>query len=93
MACRRQRKTEHGVTDFDALLEAIKSIKINGISIRKAAAANNIPQKSMCRYVKKFDERVDDINGYSDDQLLPILRGIASYENVGAAQQVCLLFA
>lgn len=74
--------------DFDALLNAIKSIKIHKNSIRKAGAANNINFISLSRYVKKFDQKVADIKDISDEELKQVLRGIASYGNVAAAHSV-----
>lgn len=88
MASRRARKTEHGVTDFDALLTAIKLIKIGNISIRKAAASNGIPDKSLTRYTKKFDQQVEDIKNHNDEELLEILRGIASYKTLSTSKMV-----
>lgn len=88
IACRRKRTTEQGISDFDALLNAIKCIKIGESSIRKAGLTNNIPDRSLSRYLKKFNEKVEDITGYTDEQLLQILRGIASYKNVAAAHSV-----
>lgn len=90
MSNHRKRKTEHGIKDIDALLSAIKSIKINNVSIRKAAAANNINDRSLTRYKKKFESHVENIMDHSDDELLQILRGIASYQNC-AVHQVCLI--
>lgn len=82
MSNHRKRKTEHGVTDFDALLSAIKAIKINNVPILRAALANNIPERSLNRYKKKFEEQVENIKDYGDEQLLEILQNIASYKKV-----------
>lgn len=61
MTNRKARKTDHGVKDFDELLEAIKSIKIEPkVSIRKAAASIGIPYQNLSRYVKKFENEVSD---------------------------------
>ena len=88
----RPRKSDRGVSDFDALLNAIKSIKISNVSIRQAAATNEIPYRSLARYKLKFDEVVEDIHDQSDEQLLNVLRDIASYKNVAKAQMVCDLY-
>lgn len=82
------KKDEKKDFDFDAVLNAIKSIKINHVSIRKAAAANGIPDRSLTRYSQKFDAHVKDINDYKDEQLLEIIRGIASYKIVATAHTV-----
>lgn len=87
----KEKTTEHDDFDFSALLNAIKSIAINNVSIRKAAAANGIPDRSLTRYKKKFDVKVKDIKAYNDKELLGILHGIASYKNVSAAQMVYFL--
>lgn len=89
MTSRRSRKTDRGVKDFGELLDAIKSIKIEPkTSIRKAAASIGIPFQSLSRYVSKFDEQVPDITAVPDNDLLAIVRQIASYKNVGTAQMV-----
>lgn len=96
MSNHRKRKTERGVNDFDALLSAMKSIKLNNVSIRKAAAANDIPERSLNRYKMKFDEQVENIKDHNDEELLQILRGIASYKNcavhmVGIEHECCFV--
>ncbi|XP_031637668.1 uncharacterized protein LOC116350086 [Contarinia nasturtii] len=79
MANRRERKTDHGVSDFDALLNAIKAIKIEKKRIRPTARAYSISKTSLTRYVEKLDKEVADISKLSDVELLAILRRIASY--------------
>lgn len=74
--------------DFVTLLNAIKSIKINKVSVSSAAAANGIPERSLNRYSKKFDEKVADITAYSDEHLLQILQSIASYKAVADSHTV-----
>ena len=80
MAARRMRKTERGITDHDALLAAIRSIIINNVSASRAEKALNINVKSFNRYVSAFRAEVPDITALSDDELLNVVRRIATYE-------------
>lgn len=86
MVYNRKRKTDRGVTDYEALLNAIKAIKINKDSVTRAGEANYIPGRSMRRYSTKFDEKVANIADHSDEELLQILRGIASYDNCAVSK-------
>ena len=79
MANRRQRKTEHGISDFDTFLNAIKAIKVEKKSIRSTAHDYSIDKSSLSRYVKKLDKEVPDITKVSDADLLVIVRRIGSY--------------
>ena len=79
MANRRQRKTEHGISDFDTFLNAIKAIKVEKKSIRSTAHDYSIDKSSLSRYVKKLDKEVPDITKVSDANLLVIVRRIGSY--------------
>lgn len=88
MAARRPRKSDRGVKDFVSLLNAIKSIKIEKKSIRKASVAYELPLKSLARYIQKFDAEVPDISKESDQKLLEIVQRIASYANTSEAHAV-----
>lgn len=79
MAARRPRTTDRGVKDFNALLDAIKAIKVENTSKTSTAKAHNIDMRSLSRYIKKFDAVVPDINAVTDDELLKVVREIASY--------------
>lgn len=79
MASRRPRKSDRGVTDYNALLRAIKDIKVENKSIRSTASAFKIDKSSLSRYVTKFDKIVSNINDVSDADLLEIVQSIASY--------------
>ena len=79
MAARRSRKSEHGIKDFEALLDAIKAIKISNKSRKSTAKAYNIDMRSLGRYVRKFDAAVPDITAVTDDELLEVVHQIASY--------------
>lgn len=76
---RRARKTDHGITDFDALLKAIKEVKVDKNPIKRTARTYNIPSSSFLRYIKKFDDEVPDITQVSDDVLMKIVKKVASY--------------
>ena len=73
MANRRKRSTEHGITDYDALFNAIKDIIINKRSKKSTAAAYKINRTSLLRYVAKFTAEVPDILAVSDDELLKVV--------------------
>lgn len=88
-AGRRPRKTNHGVKDFQALLHAIKCVKIHTKSVNSAAKAFNLNRISLGRYLVKFDAEVPDITKVSDDKLLEIVRRIGSYANTAQAHTVC----
>lgn len=74
-----KRKTDQGVSDFDALMRAIKEIKVNKKPITTVARAYNVPKSSMFRYIKKLDAIVPDIAELDDDELTSKIREIASY--------------
>lgn len=76
---RRQRKTNNGITDFGALLEAIKEVKVDKKPKKTIARAYNIPKSSFIRYIQKFDKEIPDITEVSDYVLLQTIRKIASY--------------
>lgn len=67
-----------GVTDFDALLKAIKEIKIDNKSLRATCKAYNIPRTSMSRYVGKLDAKFPDISAVNDAALIKELRSMTS---------------
>lgn len=92
MASRHSRKTQRGVIDHEALLDAIKSVNINKVSMRTAAAVNNLKLTSFHRHVAKFNAEVPDISAVPNDQLLEIVRRIGSYSNTGLAHSVCYFY-
>jgi len=57
MAARRPRKTDRSIKDFQALLNAMKAIKIDKKSRKSTAQAYNINMRSLGRYVQKFDAK------------------------------------
>jgi len=67
----RKRSTEHGITDYDALLNAIKDI--NKRSKKSTAAAYKISRTSLLRYVAKFTAEVPDILAAFDDKLSKVV--------------------
>jgi len=73
MASRRKRSTEHGITDYDVLLNAIKDFIINKRSKKSTAAVYKISRTSLFRYVAKFTAEVPDILAVSDDELLKVV--------------------
>jgi len=68
MASRRKRPTEHDITEYDVLLNAIKNIIINKRSKKSTAAEYKISRISLLRYVAKFIAEVSDILTVSDDE-------------------------
>lgn len=79
MASRRPRKTDRGIMDYDALLNAIKAHIIEKKSKKSTANQFNISMRSFGRYLDKFKAEVPDITLVSDDDLLKVVRRIASY--------------
>lgn len=80
MAARRQRTSDRGVKDFDALVTAVKAIKIAKQHLRPVATRYGIPKSSLGRYISKFDEQVEDITVLDDDQIKNVLRKIAAFQ-------------
>lgn len=72
-------KCRTGVTDFDALLKAVKDIKNEKMSLRAAAKAYNIPRTSLGRYMTKINTKIPDISVVDETKLLKELRSITSY--------------
>ena len=60
------KNTETKAIDYDALVNALKAIKISKQSIRVAAAAFGMSKTSLARYVKKFDDEGKDIANMTD---------------------------
>lgn len=60
--------------DYNALLSAIKDVKINGFKRRTTARAYNIPKTSFIRYLDRLDDEVLDITALTDADLLQMLR-------------------
>lgn len=93
MASRRPRKSDRGVTDYNALLSAIKDIKVEKKSIRSTASAFKIDKSSLSRYVTKFDKIVSNIEDVSDADLLEIVHSIAFYSAPKQVQATHLLIS
>ena len=68
-----QRKTEHDISDFDALLNAIKAIKIGKKSIRSTTRDYSIDKSNFLLYVKKLDKELPDITKVSDVELMAVV--------------------
>lgn len=79
MASRRQRITDRGITDHNALLHAIKAVIIDKKSKKGTAKQFNISMRSFGRYLDKFKGLVPDINAVGDDECLKVVRRIAKY--------------
>ena len=62
--------TERGITDYDALLDAIIEVVVNKKKIKTAARLYNIPHTSFDRYIKKFEQKFPDISEMIHDELL-----------------------
>lgn len=93
MTSRKPRKTDRGLKDFEALLNAIRSIKIDKKSVISAATAYDIKRTSLTRYIAKFDEVVPDISVVPDDELLKIVQRISTpYADTSKALLVRLNF-
>ncbi|KAL1516835.1 hypothetical protein ABEB36_000682 [Hypothenemus hampei] len=73
------RKTDHGITNFNALVAAIKDVKLANKSIRSTAKSYNIPKSSLARYIQKASVEIEDISAVDDDELLKLVKRVASY--------------
>ena len=62
MSSKKMRENENKPedVDVDAILIAIKHIKLNKFSIQAAAAANNVTKSNLCRYSIELDKQFDD---------------------------------
>lgn len=89
MTSNYNRKTTRGISDYDALLNAIKAIIVDKRSIQSTAKTYDIKRQSLSRYVKKFNAAVPDIAGVPDDDLMIVVRRIASY---ATNKMVCPIF-
>ena len=57
MSSRKSKTTETKTIDYDAVVKALKAVKINKKSLRDATAAFGLSKSSLGRYVKNFDEK------------------------------------
>jgi len=76
---RRVRKTNHGITDWNNLVAAIKEIKVDHKRLRSTARAYNISKSSLGRYVNKLNDANEDISTLDDDALLKLVKSVSSY--------------
>lgn len=77
MSAKKGKKSEDSV-DFDAIVRAIKAIKIEQKSVRSVALAHGIPKSSLHRYMGKVNEKYADISQVNDEQLMNCVRGITA---------------
>lgn len=74
MSSRKSKTTETKTIDYDAIVNALKAVKISKRSIRDAAAAYGLSKSTLGRYVKNFDEEGQDIANLTDAQLDDLVR-------------------
>lgn len=74
-----QRKTDHGNVDEDALIAALKAVKLANQSIRASALAFQIPRSTLQRHIDRFDETENDIITMTDAQLLDFVQNRQTY--------------
>lgn len=79
MSHTRPRKTDRGVSDYDALVRAIKDIFVEKKSIRATAVEYKIPRISLSRYLERLRKFDTDIATMSDDVLKSVLQKITGY--------------
>ena len=65
--------------DYDAVVKALKAVKINKKSLRDAAAALGLSKSSLGRYVKNFEEEGKDIATMTDAELDALVRKNESF--------------
>lgn len=73
------RKSDRGITDWNALVAAIKKVKLDNKSIRSTAKAHNIPKSSLARYIQKVNDTMEDISTIDGEALLKLVKSVASY--------------
>lgn len=71
--------------DYDAVIKALKAVKINKRSFRVASKSYELSTTSLNRYIKKFDEEEKDITQLTDDQINAFVR---KNEPLGAHRMV-----
>lgn len=87
MTSNYNRKTTRGISNYEALLSAIRAIIVD--KLQSTAKTYDIKRQSLSRYVKKFNTAVPDISGVPDDDLMIVVRRIASY---ATHKMVCSIF-
>lgn len=88
----RKRKTNNGIDDVSVLMQAITDIEIGHKTIRATARSYSIPKSSLHRYIGKLHDKVPDIANIADEDLLNILRDIASYARPSLVVHICKYF-
>lgn len=89
-----ERKTNHGINDHEALLRAVKEIKIDKKSIRSVCSKYGVSKTSMLRYLNRLDEQFDDISVVDKSELMDVLKlssRVGSYKQVNLLP-ICLHF-
>lgn len=51
---------KYATVDYSVIMSALKAVKLNNRSIRQTSQTFGIPNSSLARYVKKFDEQGKD---------------------------------
>ena len=72
MAKRRARKTNYGIEDMNALMEAIKKVRIEKRSVKSVAAAHGFNRQTLTNIVVEFDAAVPDISKVPNDELFHV---------------------
>lgn len=88
MSSKKAKKTETKTIDYDALVNALKAIKISKQSIRVAAAAFGMSKTSLARYVQKFDKEGKDIANMTDAEIDALVR---KNESSDEDQDFCII--
>lgn len=69
---RKQQKSKPEI-DLDALVQAIKDVKLNQRPIRSTAKNFSIPRTNLMRYIERLNDEVPDITAIPDSNLKDIL--------------------
>lgn len=75
---RHVRRTDTGIKDIDALVAAVKEIKIDKRSVKSIAIKYKIPRSSLIRYMDKLCAQIQDISLVDDSELTSKLQTITS---------------
>lgn len=72
------RKTAVTLIDVPNLVEAIKSVKNDGLSVHVVAASRRMHAKTLYRHLKRIDEQFPDFSNVSDEQLVKFLDSVSA---------------
>lgn len=81
MSSRYKRKSNRGLSrlDHDALVNALKAVKVGTQALRAAAKTFNIPRTSLQRYIKSFEATGKDMATMSNQEIKDFIGTLTTY--------------